>query len=42
MNRYATCQMKGDVVGCLDCYSDEVINGFAASYLMTAMIMLEE
>ena len=39
MKRYAECQMKGDVVGCLDCYSDEVINGFAASYLMTAMIM---
>ena len=38
MQHFADCQMRGDTVGCLDSYSDEVINGFASSYLMTAMI----
>lgn len=39
MQRFADCQLRGDSVGCIDCYSDEVINGLAASYLMTAMML---
>ncbi|WP_417731470.1 serine/threonine-protein kinase [Rosistilla oblonga] len=39
MQHFADCQLRGDSVGCIDCYSDEVINGLAASYLMTAMML---
>jgi len=39
MQHYADCQMRGDTAGCCDSYSDEVINGIAASYLMTAMLL---
>lgn len=39
MKHFADCQFRDDTEGCLDCYSDNVIHGFATSYLMTAMMM---
>lgn len=38
MRHFADSQLRGDSVGCIDCYCDEVIHGFATSYLMTAMM----
>lgn len=40
MKYYADCQFRDDVAGCLECYSDKVIEQFAASYLVTAVGML--
>ncbi|QDV47088.1 Serine/threonine-protein kinase PknB [Stieleria neptunia] len=41
MTYYADCQFRDDVAGCLECYSDKVIDQFAANYLVIATAMLE-
>ena len=41
MDYYPDCQFRDKTAGCLECYSDKVIDLFAASYLVTATAMLE-
>lgn len=41
MQYYADCQFRDDDAGCLACYSDRVIEQFAANYLVTATALLE-
>ncbi|QEG41713.1 protein kinase domain-containing protein [Roseimaritima ulvae] len=41
MEYYADCQFRNDTGGCLACYSDKVIDQFAANYLVTATGVLE-
>ncbi|QDV26507.1 protein kinase domain-containing protein [Aureliella helgolandensis] len=40
MQYYADCQFCGDTAGCLDCYSNRVIEQFATNYLITASGLL--
>ena len=40
MDYFADCQYRNDGVGAINCYSDDVINSFATSYLLTASIMI--
>ncbi len=41
MRRFAKCQFQDDLPGCIECYSDNLVNSLAVSYLMTAQIMAQ-